>query len=179
MSDPSAQWVLPGQKVDLCTFTIDDINPAYVSWLNDPVTMRFSNQRFLVHDRQSCLRYLESFKTSPNLFFSIRDKQTKLSIGTMTAYLAPQHGTADMGILVGERSVWGQGFGLDAWSTLLHWLIDVQKIRKVTAGTLACNDAMLRLMDKSGMCKEGEKKLHEIVNGQPHDVLYFARFRAA
>ena len=178
MSDSSDQLVLLGQKIDLRAFTANDINAAYIGWLNDPITMRFSNQRFFVHDHPSSLRYLESFRKSPNLFFSIRDKQTALPIGTITAYLMPQHGTADIGILIGERSIWGQGFGLDAWSTLLEWLLDERELRKVTAGTLACNAAMLKLIYKSGMIQEGEKKQQEIVDGQPHDVLYFARFRA-
>lgn len=179
MPSAAAQLVLPGQKADLHTFNGDDITATYLSWLNDAVTMRFSNQRFFVHDRQSSLRYLDSFKESPNLFFSVRNRQTGLPIGTMTAYLAPHHGTADMGILIGDRAVWGQGFGFDAWSTLLEWLIEERKIRKVTAGTLACNEAMLRLTYKSGMTEDGVKKQHEIVNGQPQDVLYFARFRSA
>jgi ribosomal-protein-alanine N-acetyltransferase len=52
-------------------------------------------------------------------------------------------------------------------------------MRKVTAGTLDCNGAMLRLMEKSGMHHEGSRRRQEIVDGREHDILYFARFRDA
>jgi RimJ/RimL family protein N-acetyltransferase len=164
-------------KVRLQSFTADDVTPEYLGWLNDPVTMRYSNQRFRRHTRESSLAYLESFGGSPNLFLSVRRRSDGLAVGTMTAYLAEPHGTADMGILIGERSCWGQGYGLDAWQSLLNWLLRDCGLRKVTAGTLDCNTAMLRLMEKSGMHHEGSRRRQEIVDGVAHDLLYFARFR--
>ena len=170
---------LSGHKVSLQRFSGDDITDAYIGWLNDAVTMRFSNQRFLRHDRQSSQRYIASFKNSPNLFFSVREKSNGNAVGTMTAYISPVHGTADMGILIGDRSAWGQGFGLEAWTMLLHHLLAQPDIRKVTAGTLACNAAMLSLTAKSGMLLDGQRRKQELVDGVPHDILYFAKFADA
>ena len=42
---------LSGQRVVLRTFVPADLTDQYISWLNDPQTMRWSNQRFLHHDR--------------------------------------------------------------------------------------------------------------------------------
>ena len=170
---------ISGRKVLLQRFSERDITDAYIGWLNDPVTMRFSNQRFLRHDRQSSQRYLATFEDSNNLFFSVRSKSNGSAIGTMTAYISPMHGTADMGILIGDRSAWGQGFGLDAWTMLLHHLLAQPHIRKVTAGTLACNAAMLSLAAKSGMLPDGQRRKQELVDGVPHDILYFAKFADA
>ncbi len=170
---------LSGHKVVLQRFSASDITDTYVGWLNDPVTMRLSNQRFLRHDRQSSLRYLATFENCPNLFFSVRDKSTGNAIGTMTAYISTMHRTADMGILIGDRSAWGQGFGLDAWTTLLHHLLAQTHIRKITAGTLACNVPMLSLAAKSGMLPDGQRSKQELVDGVPHDILYFAKFADA
>ncbi len=170
---------LSGRKVVLQRFSESDITDAYISWLNDPVTMRFSNQRFLRHDQQSSQRYLATFDDSPNLLLSVRDKSNGTAIGTMTAYLSPMHGTADMGILIGDRSAWGQGFGLDAWMTLMQHLLAELRVRKVTAGTLACNGAMLSLTAKSGMQPDGQRSKQELVDRVPHDILYFAKFADA
>ena len=170
---------LSGRKVVLQRFSESDITDAYIGWLNDPVTMRFSNQRFLRHDQHSSQRYLASFDGSPNLFFSVRDKSNGNAIGTMTAYLLPMHSTADMGILIGDSSVWGKGFGLDAWTTLMQHLLVELQVRKVTAGTLACNAAMLSLAAKSGMQPDGQRRKQELVDGAPHDILYFAKFADA
>lgn len=170
---------LSGSRAVLQRFSETDITEAYISWLNDPVTMRLSNQRFLRHDRQSSQRYLATFEDSANLFFSVRNKLNGNAIGTMTAYVSPMHGTADMGILIGDRSAWGQGFGLDAWTTLLHHLLAQTHIRKITAGTLACNAPMLSLAAKSGMLPDGQRSKQELVDGVPHDILYFAKFADA
>jgi [ribosomal protein S5]-alanine N-acetyltransferase len=175
-SKKSTMTFVLGNKVRLMPFADADITDAYVGWLNDPVTMRFSNQRFLRHDRQSSQRYLATFSESPNLFFSVRVQSTEQVIGTMTAYISPMHGTADMGILIGNRSAWGQGFGLDAWTTLMHHLLLQPNIRKVTAGTLACNVPMLSLAARSGMKPDGVRQRQELVDGVAQDILYFAKF---
>lgn len=168
-----------GALVSLRAFREADITGDYLGWLNDPLVTRFSNQRFRTHDRASCLSYLRSFEAGSNLFLSVQRLLDDVAIGTMTAYISPHHGTADVGILIGNRSVWGQGYGQDAWDTLLHWLLRERRIRKVTAGTLACNAAMLRLMERSGMHREAERKQQEICDGSPTDLLYYARFSDA
>lgn len=168
--------VIQGKQVELHRFCASDLTVNYIAWLNDPVNVRYSNQRFITHTLASCTRYMRTFEDSPNLFLSIRMKDSGTAIGTMTAYISPHHGTADMGILLGERSVRGQGLGLDAWGTLLRWLLAEGRIRKVTAGTLSCNAAMLSIIDRSGMTHEGTRYRQEIVEGVEHDILYFARF---
>lgn len=165
-----------GQKVVLKGFCESDITDVYIGWLNDSATMRFSNQRFSRHDKASSQLYLATFSKSVNLFLSVSDRATGSVIGTMTAYVSQVHGTADMGILIGERSAQAHGFGFDAWTTLLQHLLAQPNIRKVTAGTLACNTPMLRLAAKSGMAPDGRRNLQEVVDGVPHDMLFFAKF---
>jgi ribosomal-protein-alanine N-acetyltransferase len=171
--------ILRGDKLDLRIFDETDITADYTRWLNDPEVVRFSNQRFRRHDRASCLAYLRSFEGTDNLFFSARLRATDQAVGTLTAYISRHHGTADVGIMIGERSAWGQGVGQDAWNTLCTWLVSVRGIRKLTAGTLDCNLAMIRIMERAGMHREAVRRNQELVDGQPHDVLYFAQFAGA
>ena len=158
-------------------FESADITPAYLGWLNDPAVVRYSNQRFLRHDQASSQRYLAGFAGTANHFLRIRRAEDARPIGTLTAYVAPQHGTVDMGILIGDRAVWGQGYGQDAWNTLLQWLLARGDLRKITAGTLACNLGMLRIMERSGMQLEAVRRAQELVEGQAQDLLHYARFQ--
>jgi ribosomal-protein-alanine N-acetyltransferase len=167
-------WPLRGKRVVLRPFSRDDITANYLDWLNDPVTMRYSNQRFRRHDLDSSKRYLASFEGSGNLFLAVDDAIGR-RLGTMTAYVSAPHGTADLGILIGERAAWGQGLGLDAWCTLMEQLLR-HGLRKVTGGTLDCNSAMLAIFRKSGMHMEGRRQRQEIVEGAEHDILFYARF---
>lgn len=157
-------------------FTEADITDQYICWLNDPSVVQFSNQRFVSHDHASSLRYLRSFAGTDNLFLVVLRTDTDQPIGTLTAYISRHHGTADVGILIGDTTVWGRGYGQDAWNTLTDWLIGHTQIRKLTAGTLACNRGMLRLMERSGMTLEAVRKAQEIIKGHPEDVMYFAKF---
>lgn len=167
---------IDGERVALDTFGERDITDAYVGWLNDPEVVRFSNQRFRVHTRESCRAYLASFAGTPNLFLSIRRRSDGAAIGTMTVYHSLPHGVADVGVMIGERSVWGDGYGQDAWNTLLDWLLTQHGVRKVTAGALAGNRGMVRLMERSGMSLEGVRRAQEIVDGEPDDIVLYARF---
>jgi len=167
--------LLLGQKVTLHAFTEADITPAYVGWLNDRELMRYSNQRFRSHSAGSCRDYLASFAGSGNLFMAIR--HAGHLVGTMTVYRAPLHGTADIGLLVGAGGQ-GQGWGRDAWGTMLAYLLQ-SGTRKVTGGTLRCNTAMVRIMQGCGMEADGVRVGQELVDGQPQDILYFARFNTA
>ncbi len=168
---------LEGRKVLLRPFEPEDVTVEYVAWLNDPEVVRFSNQRFQRHDPESCAAYLATFARTENLFLAIVDRDDGRTIGTMTAYRNSRHGTVDVGIMVGDRRVWGNGFGLDAWMTLAVWLLGPGALRKLTCGTLACNSAMRSIAERSGMRLEATRHAQEIVAGEPQDVLYYARFR--
>lgn len=173
------EGVLKGRKVLLRPFTRADITETYIGWLNDSDVVRFSNQRFLNHDRESSLRYLSTFKGTCNLFVSVHCLSDDCPVGTMTAYVSPHHGTVDVGILIGDKSVWGMGYGQDAWNTLTNWLLERDDIRKLTAGTLAGNHGMIKLMERAGMHHEATRSAQEIVGGQAMDILYYAKFRTS
>ena len=167
-----------GERVLLRRFLITDINIAYLNWLNDPVMVRFSNQRFATHNMESAKAYLATFDGNANLFYSIRRKKDDLAIGTMTAYVDRNHETADLGILIGDPEVAGKGYGSEAWDLLLTALLSRPDIRKVTCGTISCNRAMQTIAERCGMEPDGVRRGQQLIKGQPVDVLHYARFRS-
>jgi ribosomal-protein-alanine N-acetyltransferase len=176
MNLPVILTPLNGKKVELRNFTETDITHLYIGWLNDPRVTRFSNQRFLRHNTVSGQAYLATFTDSDNLFISIRSRADGRAIGTMTAYINRHHKTADIGLLIGEPSYWGKGYGQDAWDTLGDWLLKEVGIRKLTAGTAAGNTAMVRIMERFGMQHEATRYSQELIDDQPHDIVYYAKF---
>jgi RimJ/RimL family protein N-acetyltransferase len=138
--------------------------------------VRFTNQRFKQHSEASCLAYLESFKDTSNRFFAIEDINSGELMGTLTMFIHLQHQTADVGILIGESGLWGKGYGQEAFALAVDALFGSGKIRKVTAGTMSCNVMMIKIMQKCGMTLEATQKDQELVDGEPFDILYFAKF---
>ncbi|MEM7702473.1 MAG: GNAT family N-acetyltransferase [Pseudomonadota bacterium] len=172
----SSFTALSGRKVELRRFAEEDITQDYLDWLCDPQVMRYSNQRFRRHTPKMCEAYWASFEGSPNLFLNVRERQQGAAIGTMTAYANPHHGTCDVGIMIGDRQFWGGGYGQEAWDLLTSWLLSQGKVRKLTAGCLAANRAMVRLMERSGMRPDGVRKAHEILDGVPCNIVHYAKF---
>ncbi|AVR94301.1 GNAT family N-acetyltransferase [Pseudoduganella armeniaca] len=164
--------LLQGQHVTLQPFTAADIGPDYVGWLNDRELMKYSSQRFRTHSVETCRAYVASFAGSGNLFLAIRHEGRL--VGTMSVYRSAVHGTADIGLMIGSG---GRGLGRDAWATMLDYLL-AQGTRKVTGGTLRCNLAMVKIMQACGMQPDGVRVGQELVDGQPQDILYFARFNS-
>ncbi len=167
---------LYGRKVELHPFVLQDITPTYIGWLNDPQVTKFSNQRFYLHDEVTSKAYLATFFCTDNIFCSIRTRIDGNAVGTITAYINRHHETADIGLMIGNPASWGKGFGQDAWDTLSDWLLNVIHVRKLTAGTAIGNTGMVKIMQRSGMTKEAVRCAQEIIDGQPHDIVYFARF---
>ncbi len=168
--------IIVGQKTILTTFKDSDISDLYIAWLNNKNTMMFSNQRFLEHNKTSCKKYLESFFETSNTFLKISDATTGLMIGTFTIYRNLFHGTADIGILIGDSFFTHRGFGSDAWLAVVNHLLFNERIRKVTAGTNSLNASMINLMSKSEMQLEAIRPNQEMINGVLTDLLFYARY---
>lgn len=156
------------------------LSERYVSWLNDPELMRFSENRHRRHTEESCREYAASFEGTPHYFWAIVAHDSALGhIGNITAYVNPEHGLADVGILVGERQVWGRGYGTEAWMAVCDFLLREVGLRKVTAGTLSVNRGMLSIMNRTGMQQDGVRVEHYLVNNEPVNMVHSALFRNA
>jgi RimJ/RimL family protein N-acetyltransferase len=163
--------------IELTLFNKDDITPNYLSWLNDRELMQFSGQSRMLHTFQTSLDYLNSFKDSPHYFWAIRSVELSKTIGTMTAYVDSANQTADIGILIGESSARGCGFGKHAWGVAMDYLLRSTAIRKVTGGTVASNAAMVKVFLHWNMTLEGVRREQQLVGGTAVDVLEFGTMR--
>ncbi len=166
------------ERLVLEPFGEKHLTPRYVRWLNDPEVTRWSEQRHVTHTLESCRAYYESFVGTPNMFFAIVHKGELGHVGNLNVYVEPRHGLADIGILVGERSAWGNGYGYEAWTCILHALLKEPSIRKVTGGSAANNVAMQKIMRAAGMVEDGRRARHYVYDGSEVDIVYFAAFKS-
>ena len=172
-----ALFPVSSQRIALDLFTEADITPRYIAWLNDPEVVKYSNQRFKRHTHESCQTYLQALGGSESLFLSLTTRDNKTPIGTLSAHLNTRHHSADIGILLGDKSYWGQGLGGEAWSLLMAVLLEQAGVRKVSGGTLSCNQAMIAIMEGAGMQADGTRIAQELVEGKAYNIVHYARFR--
>lgn len=153
------------------------LSERYVGWLNDPEVVRYSDQRFRTHTLESCRAYWQSFAATPHYFWAVIAEDKGLEhIGNLNAYVEPHHGVADLGILIGERQAWRQGYGLEAWLAVCGYLFSTGVARKISAGCLAANLPMTSMMNRAGMIPDGVRTGHALFEGKPMDIIHAALF---
>jgi ribosomal-protein-alanine N-acetyltransferase len=166
-------------RMVIVPFAADHLTDRYVSWLKDPEVVRYSDQRHRTHTLESCREYWESYTGTPHYFWALLCRESQLGhVGNMNAYVDEIHSVADLGILIGEKQIWGQGYGLEAWMAVCAYLLKDAGIRKVTAGTLAVNRGMLTIMLRTGMEADGRRTRQCLFEGREVDVVHGALFRA-
>jgi RimJ/RimL family protein N-acetyltransferase len=169
--------ILNTERLTLRPFdTARHLNERYVAWLGDADVVRFSEQRHRTHSIGSCRTFVQRFEEGPDRLWAIEQSADSLHIGNIHAEIDTANGLADVAILIGERDVWGQGYGQEAWNAVLAWLLDEALTRKVVAGCMRGNTAMIRIMERSGMSPDGTRPAQYLLDGVPEDIVFYARF---
>jgi RimJ/RimL family protein N-acetyltransferase len=140
--------------------------------------MKFSRQRFVDHDYQSCINFAASFINTPNFFWAIVVNNKSLDhIGNITAVIDETNSVANLTIMIGDRNFSGKGLGIHAWSLALNFLLYKKKLKKVTAGTMEVNLPMIKIMKKSNMTQESRLQKYFQFEYTLVDCLIFSKFK--
>jgi len=152
--------------------------PRQIGWLIDPEVVKYSEQRHRPHNLKSQLRYVDTFGGRSHLW-GIYLAATGDHIGNLSAVHDTNNNVSDVGILIGETKCWGLGMGREAWVGACAWLLDQNcgNIRKLEAGCMRANEAMLKILRSTGFNEEGERKNHFLLNGAPTGMVLFGRHR--
>ena len=165
-------------RLTLEPFSDEFLTDRYVGWLNDKSITAHSEQRHKTHTLESCRQFAEGMQSSGHYFWAIvaTDNPSLGHIGNLSAYIDAANNIADLTILIGEQASWGHGYGSEAWIAACRWLFEEAGMRKITAGTMATNVAMIGIMKKAGMIEEGRKKNQFLQDGKEVDAVYAALF---
>jgi [ribosomal protein S5]-alanine N-acetyltransferase len=167
---------LETNRLRLVSFSEEHLAERYVAWLNDPDVVRYSEQRHSLHTIDSCREFWRSFQETPHYYWAIEEAETGRHVGNIDAHIDQPNKVADVAIIIGEKEIWGKGYGSEAWNRVLEYLLQAEKLRKVTAGTMATNHGMLGIMRKAGMLEEGRRRKNHLQDGNEVDLILVARF---
>jgi RimJ/RimL family protein N-acetyltransferase len=151
-------------------------SPRNLSWLRDPDVVQFSEQRHREHTLSTQLRYVDSFKGRSHIWaiWHINDNDY---IGNVSATVDEPNGVANMGIMIGETRYWGKGLASEAWKAACEHMLHAGGVRKLEAGAMRTNLAMIKIIHGSGFKQEGELLNHFMGKGGPVSALLFGRTR--
>lgn len=153
--------VLEGPRVRLAPFTMTHAaDPAYLGWLRDVDVVRTLNLPRYVAQEVSDAEIAEycrgQIASASVRFFALVLRDDARFVGTVkVAAIDAYAGTADMGIMIGDRTVWGRGLASEALGVLGAYLFGEMGLRRLTAGSMASNPAMVRVFEKLGFRIEG------------------------
>lgn len=171
--------ILRTPRLELDTPDMDDAE-LFAEWLNDSEVVKYSEQRHKKHTQQSQLDYwLSSATAAPNCVYTIyQDPEVGNPIGSVAVRIDQHNDIADVGIMIGDKSVWGQGYGFEAWECVCNYLVVEKKIRRIEAGCMFLNTPMIRICIKYGMRHDAIVPGHFLVDGKPVNLhLYGKRVR--
>ncbi len=86
-------------------------------------------------------------------------------------------GRAIMGIFVGERDCWSQGYGTDAIRQMLRYASQELDLRRVGLDTYEDNLRVILCYEKCGFVREGLLWAHSLWLGQPVNVVVMSVLR--
>jgi len=118
-------------------------------------------------------------KENPRSFlFAVRTLEGDQLIGFLDLWVNWMHGDAWVGIGLGERDYWGNGFGTDAMQVMLRYAFMELNLHRVTLGVFDYNPRAQRSYAKAGFKPEGRlrRELHR--QGQRRDILIMGILRS-
>src|SRR3989344_46939 len=156
------------------------IDAEYIyRWLNDPeVTyFMFYGQRPLNIERAR--KFLEA-QDDPqqNMVFMVVNKKNKRKIGFAGLYGIDWIGRrAEFRILVGEKAMWGQGYGTEVTELLTWFGFDRLNMHRLDLGVTSENKRGSKAYERAGYIYEFSRKDFMYRNGRYYDADYMAIFR--
>lgn len=85
--------------------------------------------------------------------------------------------TCEIGITIGDRDYWGQGYGRDAIRVLVDYAFRLRNIRKVWLRVNGNNERAIRAYQSVGFQEEGRQRAHVWHNNGYIDLVYMGLLR--
>ena len=173
---------LVGRSVRLVPFSEAHLaDPSYLGWLRDIDVVGTLNLPKYVSGEVTeaeIADYCRRLIASPDIFyFAIIVDGVGFSGTAKAGPIDRYAGTADVGIMIGRKDLWGRGLASETIGLIAQHLFEAVGLRKLTAGSMASNPAMVRVFEKLGFRQEGVFRAQDRVGDDYVDHIHLGCFR--
>jgi RimJ/RimL family protein N-acetyltransferase len=167
---------LVGDSVYLRPLEVTDA-AAIVPWFNDPEVTRFllRHQPMSLHAEEEFLRRMASNDT--DLVLGIVVKDTDQLVGTVGLHPEFRCRSARFGIVLGEKSSWGRGYGTEVTRLIVAHAFDTLNLNRVWLHCYEYNTRGLRVYERVGFRTEGRLRQDTYRDGRYWDVIVMGLLR--
>ncbi|OGO50758.1 MAG: hypothetical protein A2148_03430 [Chloroflexi bacterium RBG_16_68_14] len=170
--------MLEGKMVRLRALEPTDLERAY-TWINDREVTYYLAARYPL-SRADEERWLKEgptngFASGARLAIETKDG---VHIGNMDLHqVNPEDRKASLGIMIGEKKYWANGYGTDAIVTLLRFAFGEMNLNRVMLHVFEFNERAIACYKKCGFQEEGRLRQHYYAEGRYWDVLVMGVLR--
>ena len=164
--------ILQGNIVHLKPLTLNEVNTAYLGWLQDPeVMMGIETSGYTLENLKQYVTTQSA--NSSVLFFAIWSNDTNQHIGNIKFEIVDQKAkVSDLGLLIGNKNYWGKGVGSEACKLGITYLFEKLHTRKIYLAVYENNPSAKKLYEKLGFKLEGTLRKHVLVNNEYYDKYF-------
>lgn len=169
--------MLKGQRLTLRAIERDDL-PHYATWVNDPEV----THHLLIYlpmnleDETDWYEQQRRDTTSQNFAIVIQDNNQLIgSIGLMK--IDNKNQNAELGIFIGDKTQWGQGYGQEAIRLLLNFAFKEMNLHRVYLRVDVSHLSGIRCYQQCGFVEEGRLRDAVYHGGQFEDQLLMGVLR--
>lgn len=169
-----------GERIYLRRIEAGDLEGNYFQWLNDQEVTRWMQNGIFPNSSQSMQEYYQKTATSRSeMVLAVVLIEGDRHIGNIGLHNIHNifHST-EIGILIGEKDVWGQGYGSEAISLLASHAFRRMNLNRVSAGAVVKNVGSIRAFEKAGFVQEGVMRQAYYCEGKYEDCAYLGLLRA-
>jgi len=156
--------------------------PRFVEWLNDPeVTEGLTF--FLPLSMAEEEKWFEGLNDRPReerpLAIEIKNGKTWRLIGNSGFHgIEWNNRSAEVGIFIGNKSVWNKGYGTEVMRLLLRHGFEALNLNRIFLRVYAGNSRAIRAYEKAGFKHEGTMRAAVYKHGKYSDVHFMSVLRS-
>ena len=171
--------IFTGKKTRLRAYRKEDVDAA-LAYINDPEVKRFLMPGvpfpLTRADEEKFLADISAFKD--NYSFAIETLDGRYIGGCGINSVDWKNSVCEAGIFIGDQSLWGKGFGTDAFGVLVGFVFSQMNINKVRLRVYDFNLRGIKSYHKLGFKKEGVLRQMVSYGGFFGDVAVYALLRS-
>jgi RimJ/RimL family protein N-acetyltransferase len=172
-----------GQRIRLRPIEKDDL-PRFVKWFADPELRSYLTSYLPFSQAQEERWFDRNLGAGDLQTWAIDAQPTDMAVGPWVHIGSCGYHDIDwharwgeVGIVIGARDYWNQGYGTDAMQTLVAWGFYTLNLNRAQLRVFADNLRAIRCSEKVGFQIEGRLRQGNFHNGVYRDVLMMGLLR--
>jgi len=163
---------LVGEICYLSPCTPEDAG-SWATWFNDlEVTIPLGDEAYTPSTIEREIEMIDEINRNLDHVFTIVDLETEQAIGRCLLFAVDQINRNGMlGIVIGEKECWGQGYGQEAVGLLLDYAFNLLNLNSIMLGVLDFNERAIYCYEKVGFKQIGRRRQARIFGDRKCDAV--------